>query len=166
MVASLIVVVPPMFIPSELGAPMRLASSYEVISLAPVFLASSRALPTWSKWPCVTRMASRVLGWSSFGALGLSSQGSMAMVAPPGVVMIQAAWPHQVAVVTPAGAGFSAAGAAGAAAGLAAALADEGTKAEQTKAKESAASGNETFFMGLSWCQGEERSKCKRSGSV
>src|SRR6185312_12745667 len=144
MVASLIVVVPPMFIPSELGAPMRLASSYEVISLAPVFLASSRALPTWSKWPCVTRMASSVLGWSSFGALGLSSQGSMAMVAA---------------------AGLAAAG-AGVGAGLSAALADEGTKAEQTKAKESAASGNETFFMGLSWCQGEERSKCKRSGSV
>src|SRR5262245_7015517 len=62
-------------------------------------------------------MASRVFGCSSpFGATGLSSQGSMAMVAPPGVVMTHAAWPHQVAVVPP-GAAFVAAGAVAAAAG-------------------------------------------------
>ena len=46
MVASLTTAVPPMFIPSELAAPIRLASSNDVITLAPVFLASSAALPT------------------------------------------------------------------------------------------------------------------------
>ena len=46
MVASLTTVLPPMFIPSELAAPIRLASSNDVITLAPVFLASSPALPT------------------------------------------------------------------------------------------------------------------------
>ena len=45
----------------------------------------------------------------------------MAMVAPPGVVMIQAACPHQVAVVTPAAAGAGAGGGRGSGSGAAAA---------------------------------------------
>src|SRR4029079_2021899 len=59
----------------------------------------SAVLPTWSEWPCVTRMASSTFGCSILGDIGLSSHGSTAIVAPPGVVMIQAAWPHHVAVV-------------------------------------------------------------------
>src|SRR3954452_9792802 len=93
-----------MFMPSEFAAPIRVASSYDVITFAPVFFASSAALPTWSEWPCVTRIASSALGCSIFGAIGLSSQGSIAIVAPPGVWMIHAAWPHQVAVVAVGGA--------------------------------------------------------------
>ena len=55
-------------------------------------------------------MASSFVGFSSLGAIGLSSHGSIAIVAPPGVVMIQAAWPQNVAVVPPAvGAAFSSA---------------------------------------------------------
>src|SRR6266498_2074450 len=93
------VAVPPMFMPSEFAAPIRLASSYDVITLAPVFFARSAALPTWSECPWVTRIASSAFGCAIFGAIGLSSQGSIAIVAPPGVWMIHAAWPHHVAVV-------------------------------------------------------------------
>src|SRR3954453_10165999 len=99
-----------MFMPSEFAAPIRLASSYDVITFAPVFFASSAALPTWSEWPCVTRIASSAFGCSIFGAIGLSSQGSIAIVAPPGVWMIHAAWPHQVAVVAVGGAAAGAGG--------------------------------------------------------
>src|SRR5262245_51830163 len=120
MVTSLTSVVPPMFIPSDFGAPIKLASSNEVITVAPVFLASSAVIPTWSPWPWVTRMASSVFGSSALGAFGLSKKGSMAMVAPPGVVITHAACPHHVAVVPPAAAGAAGAGAAGAAAGGAA----------------------------------------------
>src|SRR4051812_25069968 len=67
------------------------------------------------------RMASSAFGCSILGAFGLSSQGSMAIVAPPGVVMTQAACPHQVAVVPPAAVGAADGAAAAGAAGLAAA---------------------------------------------
>src|SRR6185312_16750703 len=88
-------------------------------------------------WPWVTRMASSALGCSIFGALGLSSQGSMAIVAPPGVVITHAACPHQVAVVPPAvgaGAGFAAAGAGFAAAGALAAPASAALSAPRAVA--------------------------------
>src|SRR6266852_9319590 len=47
-------------------------------------------------------MASTCSGHAaSLGASGFFSQGSIAMVAPPGDLTIQAACPHQVAVVLP-----------------------------------------------------------------
>ncbi len=59
----------------------------------------------------------------------------MAMVAPPGVVMTQAACPHQVAVVPPAGVG-AAEGAAAAGAGLAAGAGAAGFGASAAKSGE------------------------------
>src|SRR5579863_7047089 len=79
--------------------PMSSVISRVAITLAFVFLARSATPAAWSKWPWVTRMASSCLGFSIFGAIGLSNHGSMAIVAPPGVVMTQAAWPQKVAVV-------------------------------------------------------------------
>src|SRR5689334_18033332 len=55
-------------------------------------------------------MASSVFGCSIFGAIGLSSHGSMAIAAPPGVVITQAACPHHVAVVADGAAGAAGAG--------------------------------------------------------
>src|SRR5436305_2930313 len=74
-------------------------------------------------------MASSDFGCSIFGAFGLSSQGSTAMVAPPGVVITQAACPHQVAVVTPAAAGVAGLATAGLAAPPASGLGSAGLSA-------------------------------------
>src|SRR5580692_4689443 len=147
MVASLTTVVPPMFIPSAFCAPIRLASSYEVMTLAPVCLASSAVLPTWSKWPWVTRMASSALGCSIFGALGLSSQGSIAIVAPAGVVMMKAACPHQVATAPP-GAGAAAAGAAAGAAAAGVAVLSAANAPDESASVNEKVSGNLSVFMG------------------
>ena len=74
---------PPAFIVSAFCRPRRVASSRVQTTLAPVFFASSTALPTWSGWPWVIRMASSAFGCSILGAFGLSSQGSIAIAAPP-----------------------------------------------------------------------------------
>ena len=68
----------------------------------------------------------------------------MAMVAPPGVVMIQAACPHQVAVVTPA-AGAARGRGRGGGGLVAGGTTGRGNGGGERKA---AANGNQSFFMG------------------
>ncbi len=49
------------------------------------------------------RIASRFVGIAApWGAFGFLNHGSIAIVAPPGVVITNAAWPHQVTWVLPA----------------------------------------------------------------
>src|SRR6266702_465473 len=78
-------------------------SSYAPTNFALVFLASATASPTWSEWPCVTRMKSTFSGGAALPSLfeGFENQGSMASTVHLGVFTVNAAWPYQVTCVLP-----------------------------------------------------------------